>query len=130
MIKSLLVICVGASVGAVLRWLISLVLNPVFSGLPLGTLTVNLIGGFCIGLVFGFLALYPDISPLWRLLVVTGFLGGLTTFSSFSAEIAGMFMGGRIFPALAGIVLHVGGSLLMTFLGMAAATVIFRFFVR
>lgn len=129
MIKSLFAVCVGASAGAALRWLISLALNPLFSGLPLGTLAANLIGAFCIGLALGLFARYPDIAPHWRLLIVTGFLGGLTTFSSFSAEVAGLFLRGRVVSAMAGIALHVGGSLAMTFLGMGAATLA-RSFLR
>ena len=121
MVKSLLAVCAGACAGATLRWMISLALNPVFSGLPLGTLAVNLIGGFGMGAALGVFALHPDIAAHWRLLISTGFLGGLTTFSSFSGEIAGLFMQGRIVSAMAGIASHVGGSLLMTFLGMAAA---------
>ena len=85
--------------------------------LPWGTLAVNLIGGYLVGLaIAGFTAL-PDIDPAWRLIVVTGFLGSLTTFSSFSAEVVGMIVGGRPGLAFGTVALHLGGSLLLTWLG-------------
>jgi CrcB protein len=99
MLTNALAICAAACVGALLRWGISLWLNP-GGVIPWGTLVVNLVGGYLIGVVIGVLSGLPDIHPAWRLMVVTGFLGSLTTFSSFSAETVGMLTGGR--PGLAG----------------------------
>jgi len=116
MLLNVVVICVSACIGALLRWGFTMWLNP--GGLlPWGTLAVNLIGGYLVGLaIAGFTAL-PDIDPAWRLIVVTGFLGSLTTFSSFSAEVVGMIVGGRPGLALGTVALHLGGSLLLTWLG-------------
>ncbi|MDM0104467.1 fluoride efflux transporter CrcB [Variovorax sp. J22R24] len=116
MLLNIVVICVSACIGALLRWGFAMWLNP--GGLlPWGTLAVNLIGGYLVGLaIAGFTAL-PDIDPAWRLIVVTGFLGSLTTFSSFSAEVVGMIVGGRPGLALGTVALHLGGSLLLTWLG-------------
>ena len=115
MLLNVVVICVSACVGALLRWGFSAWLSP--GGLlPWGTLAVNLIGGYLVGVaIAGFTAL-PDIDPVWRLVVVTGFLGSLTTFSSFSAEVVGMLVGGRPGLALGTVALHLGGSLLLTWL--------------
>ena len=113
---NVIAICFAACVGALLRWGVSLWLNP--GGLiPWGTLAVNLVGGYLIGISIGVLAAMPDIDPAWRLMIVTGFLGSLTTFSSFSAETVGMLMGGRTGLALGTIALHLGGSLFLTWLG-------------
>lgn len=118
MLQSLLAICAGASAGAVLRWSLGLALNPLFPTLPLGTLAANLLGGYCIGLAVGVFAFIPSIGAEWRLLIITGFLGALTTFSTFSAEVAGLIQQGRLFWAGSAVALHVCGSLLMTFLGI------------
>ncbi|MDM0034615.1 fluoride efflux transporter CrcB [Variovorax sp. J22P271] len=116
MLLNVVVICVSACIGALMRWGFQLWLNP--GGLlPWGTLAVNLIGGYIVGVaIAGFTAL-PDIDPAWRLVVVTGFLGSLTTFSSFSAEVVGMLIGGRPGLALGTVALHLGGSLFLTWLG-------------
>jgi CrcB protein len=116
MFLNVIVICIAACIGALMRWGFQAWLNP--GGiLPWGTLAVNLIGGYIVGVaIAGFTAL-PDIDPAWRLLVVTGFLGSLTTFSSFSAEVVGMMIGGRPGLALGTVALHLGGSLLLTWLG-------------
>lgn len=108
----------GAAIGAWLRWGLGLWLNPALSELPLGTLTANLAGGYLIGLAIAFFMHYPSLSPEWRLFVVTGFLGGLTTFSTFSAETVTLLMRGQIAWGMAIVATHVGGSLLMTLLGM------------
>ena len=108
---------VGAVLGAWLRWALGIWLNPVFPTIPLGTLSANLVGGFIIGGVMG--AADPlGFPPALRLLVVTGFLGGLTTFSTFSAEVTSLLLQGRFAWALAGIATHVLGSLSMTTLGV------------
>ena len=118
MLLSILAISAGASTGAVMRWLLGLALNHLFPVFPLGTLTANLIGGYCIGLGIGFFDFFSHLAPEWRLMAVTGFLGGLTTFSAFSAEMAGLIHSGRYGWAGVAIALHVGGSIAMTFLGI------------
>jgi len=105
---SLAAIAVGATLGAWLRWALSLWLNARVESLPLGTLAANLIGGFLVGVAVGFFNDLPDLPPAWRLLVITGFLGGLTTFSTFSAEAMVLLQRGDYGWAL----LHAGGHLL------------------
>jgi CrcB protein len=119
MLYSILAISIGASIGAVLRWVLGLGLNAVFPAIPLGTLTANLVGGYLIGIAFVFFANNPQLSPEWRLLIITGFLGGLTTFSTFSVEVTTLIQQNRIGWAGAAIAVHVLGSLLMTVAGMA-----------
>ena len=120
MFVQVIVICAAACVGALLRWGFAVWLNP--GGLlPWGTLAVNLIGGFLIGVAIAVFNALPDIDPAWRLMVITGFLGTLTTFSSFSAEVVGMLTQGRTGLALGTIALHLGGSLCMTWCGLRAA---------
>jgi CrcB protein len=116
---SLLAICVGASAGAVLRWALALALNTTFPLLPLGTLVANLGGGYLIGVALAVFGSHPDWAPEWRLLVITGFLGGLTTFSTFSAEVTTLIQQGRMLWAGLAISAHVVGSLAMTLLGLA-----------
>ena len=116
--KSVLAISVGASAGAVLRWAVGKALNSLWSAIPLGTLAVNIVGGFCIGIALRFFSLYPGLAQEWRLLVITGFLGGLTTFSTFTAEIGMFLQEERTIAALTSIILHVGGSLSAFFLGI------------
>ena len=109
---------IGAALGAWLRWGLGIFLNPVFSVLPLGTLVANLVGGYLMGLAMGFFALGSSVSPEMRLFITTGFLGGLTTFSAFSAEAVHLFARGEYGWASAHILSHVIGSLLMTGLGI------------
>lgn len=116
--KSIVAIGLGAALGALLRWHLGSKLNSVFPTIPPGTLTANLIGAYVIGLCIAFFATYPAISPEWRLLVVTGFCGGLTTFSTFSAEITTLLQQGQITWALASVAMHVVGSVAMTFAGI------------
>ena len=104
---------IGAAVGAWVRWGLSLLLNPVIGHLPLGTLAANLIGGFLIGVVMA-LAEPMSLSVTTRLLLVTGFLGGLTTFSSFSAETVGLYLKGETLWMCVIVFAHLAGSLLMT----------------
>jgi CrcB protein len=111
-------ISIGAALGALLRWFLSLRLNAMFPSLPPGTLAANLLGGYLIGLAVAYFAGNPDIPPQWRLFIITGFLGGLTTFSTFSAEIVTHLMEGRLTWALTGIATHVAGSVGMTLLGI------------
>lgn len=108
----------GAALGAWLRWGLGNVLNAVFPTLPMGTLAANLIGGYVIGLAVAFFGQHPGLSPEARLFLITGFLGGLTTFSTFSAEAVGLLTRGEVFWALVHMGSHLGGSLLLTWLGM------------
>ena len=116
--KSLVVIAVGASLGAWLRWLLGMKLNALFPTIPPGTVVANMVGGYIIGLAIAFLAASPTLSPEWRLLIITGFCGGLTTFSTFSAETVALIQEGRLLWALGSISLHVLGSLAMTAAGL------------
>lgn len=119
MFYPVLAICIGASAGALLRWLLGTRLNTLFPAIPPGTLAANVIGGYLVGIAVAWFANHPAIAPEWRLLVITGFLGGLTTFSTFSAEVVTLLQEGRIMLAMGAITLHVVGSLLMTLLGIA-----------
>ena len=118
MMKSLIIIAVGASLGAWLRWLLGMKLNALFPTIPPGTVVANMVGGYIIGLAIAFLAASPTLSPEWRLLIITGFCGGLTTFSTFSAETVALIQEGRLVWALGSISLHVAGSLAMTAAGL------------
>lgn len=117
--KSIVAISIGASCGALLRWGFGMRLNAVFPTIPMGTLASNLVGGYVIGVAIAFFASFSAVAPEWRLFVMTGFCGGLTTFSTFSAELATLLQQGRGLWTVAAIMAHVGGSVLMTFAGMA-----------
>lgn len=119
MIASVLSICAGASLGALLRWLLAGRFNAVFPALPLGTLAANLIGGYLIGIAVAVFTHMPQLSPQARLFVVTGFLGGLTTFSTFSAEVVTQLQQGHTAWALATALAHIAGSFALTALGIA-----------
>jgi fluoride exporter len=113
-------ICIGASVGALSRWGLALWLTP--GGLiPWGTLAANLIGGYLVGVCIALFQALPELDPVWRLLLVTGFLGGLTTFSTFSAEVVTYLMEERYDLAIGTALLHLLGSLLMTAAGIKTA---------
>lgn len=116
--KSVVAISVGGSLGSLLRWWLGMKLNAHFPTIPPGTLTANLVGGYIIGLAVAFFATYTALSPEWRLLVITGFCGGLTTFSTFSAEITALLQQGRLLWALGATAIHLLGSILMTFAGI------------
>lgn len=126
MLSSILVISLGASFGAVTRWLLGTSLNAIFPTIPPGTVAANLIGGYLIGVALAVFANHPGIAPEWRLLVITGFLGGLTTFSTFSAEVITLIQQGRLVWATTAIGVHVVGSLAMTLLGLASVTILKR----
>ena len=123
MFHSILAICIGASLGAVLRWFLGISLNTLFPAIPPGTLIANLAGGYLIGVAIGLFAHHPELAPEWRLFIITGFLGGLTTFSTFSAEILTLLQQGRILWAAGAIGLHVLGSLIMSVLGLATISI-------
>jgi CrcB protein len=115
---SLLSVFIGAGLGACLRWGLNLWLSPLLPAMPLGTLAANLVGGYFVGVALAVFALRPELPPEARLFVVTGFLGGLTTFSAFSAEVVDALLRGDVGWAAAGLVAHVGGSLALTVLGL------------
>jgi fluoride exporter len=114
-----LAISIGAAAGALLRWQLGVQLNSFLPVLPPGTLAANLIGGYIIGIGIAYLAQTPSIAPEWRLFIITGFCGGLTTFSTFSAEVVTRLQEGRLVWAVGAIAIHVTGSLIMTFAGLA-----------
>ena len=122
---AVLAICVGACLGALARWQLGLWLNPsvAIAGtvLPLGTLAANLIGGYLVGVCIAVFQAMPQLDPVWRLALVTGFLGALTTFSSFSAEVVSLLMQQRYALALGTAGLHLLGSLLLTIAGLWTA---------
>lgn len=119
MIPSILAVSFGAAIGALLRWVLSVQFNPLFPSLPLGTLAANLLGGYVIGVVLGWLGQHPELPLQVRLFLVTGLLGGLTTFSTFSAEVVTHLMEGRLGWALVLGTVHLAGSLALTALGLA-----------
>ncbi len=115
--SSVLSICIGACVGALLRWQLGLWGNGL-AAIPLGTLGANWLGGYLVGLCVGLLEAMPHLDPQWRLLLVTGFLGALTTFSSFSAEVVNMLQQSKWLLAAGTATLHLIGSLALTWLGL------------
>ena len=117
-------ICLGACVGALARWRLGLWLNHPGAFMPWGTLAANLVGGYLVGLILAW-AHHADLAPFWRLMLVTGFLGALTTFSSFSAEVIEMALADRWGAALTTAALHLLGSLALTWAGIQTA----RFFI-
>ncbi len=114
---SVLAICLGACLGALARWGLGLWLNP-GAVVPLGTLAANLAGGYLVGLAVAAFQALPHIDPAWRLAIITGFLGALTTFSSFSAEVVGMLGQQRYLLGFGTAALHLFGSLLLTVAGI------------
>lgn len=116
---------IGATLGAWLRWWLGVRLNGVFPTLPLGTLVANLIGGYIIGLAVGGIAASAGLSPQVRLFLMTGFCGGLTTFSTFSAETVALFARGQIAWGFGEILIHVSGSLAATALGIVSTRLFF-----
>lgn len=121
-----LMIGLGATFGAWLRWLLSLWINPLFPAIPLGTLAANLLGGYLMGIALGTFQQWPALSPELRLLITTGFLGGLTTFSTFSAETTMLLLRQQYAWCISAIALHVIGSLLMTWLGLLTVNYLFQ----
>jgi fluoride exporter len=123
---SVAAVSTGAALGALLRWLLSLGFNQSWAGMPLGTLLANLIGGYGVGLAVGWFSQAPELPPALKLFVITGLLGGLTTFSTFSAEVVAMLQNGRAAWAFATAAAHVTGSLLLTWAGLASAPALLR----
>lgn len=125
---SVFAICLGACGGAICRWLLNQALNPLFPALPPGTLAANLVGSLIMGVALAFFATMPLPNPQWKLLVITGFLGSLTTFSAFAGEMATLLQDGKLALCAAGVILHVGGSICMVFLGMGVFTLLKKIF--
>ena len=119
-------VATGGALGTLLRWFLATVLNPLFPVLPLGTLAVNLVGGLIIGLALGFFTQYQSLPPELRLFVTTGFCGGLTTFSAFSAEAVTLLLRQQYGWALTLVSTHVVGSLSMTFIGVMLIRLLVR----
>jgi CrcB protein len=117
--RSFIAVSVGGMLGCLLRWALAMFLNSYFPTIPPGTLAANLIGCYIIGMAIAFFTTYPHFAPEWRLFVTTGFCGGLTTFSTFSAEVVMLLQSGRTTWALGAVAAHLFGSLLMTFAGIA-----------
>jgi CrcB protein len=117
--KAIVAISIGSSIGAVLRWFLGTQLNSLFPTIPPGTLTANLVGAYIVGLAIAYFSQAPDISPEWRLLIITGFCGGLTTFSTFSAEVVTLLQQDKLTWAMSAIAIHVSGSVVMTLAGLA-----------
>ncbi len=115
-------VALGGMLGCLLRWALAMFLNRYFPTVPPGTLAANLIGCYIIGVALAFFMQYPAFAPEWRLFMTTGFCGGLTTFSTFSAEVVFLMQSGRLAGALAAIAANLGGSLLMTFAGVSTVT--------
>lgn len=121
---SLVAVGTGAAIGAWLRWWLGVVLNPVFPTLPFGTLAANLIGGYLIGVAVTFFGQHASLPPEARLFVITGFLGGLTTFSTFSAEVVSLLGRAQYLWAFATASVHLFGSLTMTALGIVTVNLL------
>ncbi len=115
---SILAIFFGAGLGALIRAAFNFLTVGAASVIPLGTFISNMVGGYLIGIAIAFFGNNPNLSPEWKLFVITGFLGGLTTFSSFSAEVVGFMQRGELSWALGTALLHLFGSLVLTFLGI------------
>ena len=124
MLSAAIAVGLGASLGALLRWQLGLRLNTLFPTLPPGTLIANIVGGYIIGLAVAFFATSNEIAPEWRLFIITGFCGGLTTFSTFSAEVVTLLQEGRLGWATTSIALHVSTSIIATIAGLITWEVI------
>lgn len=119
MLSAILAVSLGAAAGALLRWQLGAKLNALLPAIPPGTLAANLIGGYVVGLALAHFANRPDLAPEWRLFIITGFCGGLTTFSTFSAEVVMLLQQGDLGRMSIAIGAHLFGSVAMTVLGIA-----------
>ena len=126
MLQNVLCISAGASLGALLRWVLGIAFNGIMPLIPLGTLLANLTGGYCIGVMLGVVAFFPQFPDAMRLFVITGFLGALTTFSTFSGEVVLLIQERHLLAALILVALHVLGSLAMTGFGIATSMLFAR----
>ena len=126
MLNAMILVGAGAAAGAVLRWLLGLGLNGLFPAIPPGTLVANLLGGYLMGVAMEALSAPLGMAPELRVLLITGFLGGLTTFSTFSGEVVRLMQQGRLVLAGAEITAHVAGSVLLTMLGIASVMALRR----
>lgn len=122
--SQLVAIMIGGAVGCVIRWFFGIKLNSLFPSLPPGTLVVNLLGAFIIGAAMAFFMRHPQMDPAWKLLIVTGLCGGLTTFSTFSVEVFTLLQAGNILWAFTSVMVHVMGSLIMTAAGFYLLTLL------
>lgn len=120
MLKAVLAVAIGSAAGGLLRWALSVKLNAAFPAFPPGTLVANMLGGYIVGFAIAYFSQAVSIPPEWRLLIITGFCGGLTTFSTFSAEVVAMMNEEQWVMAAAIVATHVAGSVAMTFLGIAS----------
>ncbi|CBW74208.1 CrcB family protein [Mycetohabitans rhizoxinica HKI 454] len=120
MLSSIAAVALGGALGSLLRWVLSTRYNPLLPALPLGTLASNLIAGYVIGVSIAYFGKHADLAPQWRLFVITGLMGGLSTFSTFSAEITAHLQAGRIGWAAGEAAIHLAGSVLMTLAGLAS----------
>jgi CrcB protein len=120
-----IVVFCGAGFGAGLRWFLGTWLNPVFPTIPLGTLSANLLGGFLVGVAAAFFTHNTSVAPEWRLLVITGFMGGLTTFSTFSVEVVTLIGRQEYLWAAGAASVHLVGSLLLTATGILLSNALF-----
>lgn len=126
MVWTFIAIGLGAALGAWMRWGLSAWLNQSGTALPMGTLAANLIGGYLVGVAVMLFAQHPQWPPQWRAFAITGLLGGLTTFSTFSAEVVAMLQQGRLAAATTTIAAHLAGSLLLTLAGIGTVEVLRR----
>ena len=124
MYKSLFAVVIGGSIGCVIRWILSMRLNALFPNLPPGTLVVNLVGGFIIGMALAFFVRQPHLDPAWKFFITTGICGGMTTFSTFSAEVVVLLQNGNYAWAVISVLTHVTVSLLMTATGFFVMTLL------
>ena len=119
--KTIVAVAAGASIGALLRYWLGTIMNEYFPSIPPGTLAANLIGAYVVGVAVAYFSTSTAIAPEWRVFIITGFCGGLTTFSTFSAEIVTLLQQGRASLAFGAIAAHLGGSILMTFAGIGTS---------
>ncbi|MHB9842041.1 fluoride efflux transporter CrcB [Paraburkholderia terrae] len=124
MYVSILAVAIGGALGSLFRWYLGLRLNDLYPALPLGTLAANVVAGYLVGVAVAFFARSPALSGEWRLFVITGLMGGLSTFSTFSAEVVGDIQHGKVAWALGEIAIHLSSSIVMTVFGFATVGLI------